>query len=65
MKMKTCKDKTFTILLQNLYKNEYDKMQKQDFDNTFTMLLQTNVQKSVQWTKCQDKSLTKLSEGLP
>ena len=49
------------MLLQNLYKNEYDKMQKQDFDNTFTKL----VQKNVQWTKCQDQSLTKLSEGLP
>ena len=40
MKMKTCKDKTFTILLQNLYKNEYDKMEKQDFDNNFTKLVQ-------------------------
>ena len=40
MKMKTCKDKTFTIILQNLYKNEYDKMQKQDFDNNFTKLVQ-------------------------
>ena len=28
MKMKTCKDKTFTMLLQNLYTNEYDKMQE-------------------------------------
>ena len=38
--MTKCTDKTLTILLQNLYKNEYDKMQKQDFDNTFTILVQ-------------------------
>ena len=59
--MTKCTDKTLTIVLQKFYKNEYDKMQKHDFYNTFTILLQKNVQ----WTKCQDKSLTKLSEGLP
>ena len=60
--MTKCTDKTLTILSQKFYKNEHDKMKKkQDFYNAFTKLLQKNVQ----WTKCQDKSLTKLSEGLP
>ena len=60
--MTKCKNKTLTILLQNLYKNEYGKMQKQDFDNSFTILLH---KKTMQMTKCEDKSLTRLSEGLP
>ena len=40
MNMTKCKNKTLTILLQNLYKNEYDKMHRQDFDNSFTKVLQ-------------------------
>ena len=38
--MTKCTDKTLTIVLQKFYKNEYDKMQQQDFYNTFTKLLQ-------------------------
>ena len=54
--MTKCKNK---ILLQDLYKNEYDRMQKQDFYNTFYKTC-TNMY----MTKCKNKTLTILLQNL-
>ena len=33
-------DKTFRRMYHKVHENEYNRMQKQDFDNTFTKLVQ-------------------------